>query len=210
MSALILVSSGLVSLDGPLITTNRREMDRNDKETSAHGREMDEEPPIASSNPKKRKYRAPDPSKHPDTITTEDSVNSLINSLYEPASLGVSVRAKLRSGAEEFTRLLIRSLLESARSERSATQTSHKGKVRYGHVRRVGADEIWKAFVEHDELKPFALRFLELGLIPPEQLKLFEFQKEAKNATMEAESSVADEETEDSDSDDFQHFLAEE
>ena len=162
------------------------------------------------SNPKKRKYRAPDSSKHPTTITTAESVDKLIDSLYDAKSIGENDRLKVRQCAEEFTRILVDSVLQSAHAARSAEAIGTSGKVKRGHVQRVGAEEIWKAFVQHEILRPFAFRFLELGLIPPEFDGLFGYQGASNDEMVAEDPAMVEEESEESDSDDFHPFLAEE
>lgn len=178
---------------------------------STKGRKSSKEAEKPQANPKKRKYRAPDASKRPETITTKESVNSLIDSLYNPPSIGNDRRRKVRQGVEEFTRILMKTLLQTALADRNKPEEDSNGRILRGHSRRVGPQEIWKAFVEHETLKPFAFRFLELGLVPAEFLPLFEYKVPTEDSIAETESAPLSEESEESDSessDDFHPFLA--
>lgn len=134
-----------------------------------------EEPELPPTS-KKRKYRPPDASKRPNTITTSESVMSALGSTYDTADMAEDDIERLRNAVESIVASLIKSVVESRRvalpAEESDTNPKSTRNSRKGVI-RVAAGEIWKALVVTPELHPIARRFLDMGLVPADHKDSF-------------------------------------
>jgi hypothetical protein len=120
-----------------------------------------------------RKKRGPDASKNPDTITTQDSIKERLITKYKAISFDHQEMEQLHSAVENFSYTLVQSIFQSRQNPENATKENRKAKFASSHIPRVGADEIWKALASTQSLRPIAIRFMMLNIIPMEYLPLF-------------------------------------
>jgi len=121
-----------------------------------------------------RKRRLPDASKHPDTVTTYESIVTLLKDKHESIFIDNGSIDKMRRGVEKFAQILALHVIQSRANAKPQAKSGKTRSVQSQAVPRVSTDEIWRALVTVPSLRPIAIRFMSFGLIPPEYKDLFD------------------------------------
>ena len=123
--------------------------------------------------PVPRSKRPLDTSKRPETVTTESSMRSLLKEKFGEVEMDATDLSQLQNGIENFAFTLMQFVIEQRRKS-EATETINKAK-KPTKATRVTSDEIWSAMAAIPSLRPVALRFVALGLVPAPFVKHFQY-----------------------------------
>jgi hypothetical protein len=121
-----------------------------------------------------RPKRRPDTSKSPEIITTVTNVRALMKAKYGDATMDAADLGRLQNAAENFVHTLMQAVVHN--HQQYGEESKKKGRSKQRGTPRVSSAEMWSGMASTASLRPVALRFLALGLVPEQYRDLFNYE----------------------------------